>query len=151
MRTVVALRLLPLLAVAVAAIGLAINASATTTKAAPYCKTGQKSTTAHPCVKPPKCKTGQKSTTAHPCSKPTTTTSTTSTTPKSAVGATTSGSGTSSPSSGSSGSSGTTASSGTASTQANGCPVGQDIPQGTFAGDGDEDNSAGPDDGDGCY
>jgi hypothetical protein len=36
--------------------------------------------------------------------------------------------------------------------QANGCPVGQGIPQGQFAGDGDEDNTNGgdPDDGDGC-
>jgi predicted lipoprotein with Yx(FWY)xxD motif len=36
--------------------------------------------------------------------------------------------------------------------QPNGCPVGQGIPQGTYAGDGDEDNTNGgdPEDGDGC-
>jgi predicted lipoprotein with Yx(FWY)xxD motif len=35
---------------------------------------------------------------------------------------------------------------------ANGCPQGQNIPQGTYAGDGDEDNTNGgtPEDGDGC-
>ena len=34
--------------------------------------------------------------------------------------------------------------------QADGCDPGQDIPQGAFAGDGDEDNTGMPDDGDGC-
>ena len=34
------------------------------------------------------------------------------------------------------------------STQA--CGPGQTIPQGTYSGDGDDDNSGGPDDGDGC-
>ncbi len=36
--------------------------------------------------------------------------------------------------------------------QANGCPIGQSIPQGLYAGDGDEDNTNGgePEDGDGC-
>ena len=154
MRTLVAFRLLPLLAVTVAGIGLALSASAATTKAAPYCKTGQKSTTAHPCVKPPKCKTGQKSTKTHPCVKPTTTSSAAS---KSASGGTAGSSGSSSAGTtttatgSSSGSTGSTAGTGSAGgMQADGCAPGQDIPQGTFAGDGDEDNTGMPDDGDGC-
>ncbi len=156
MRTLVAFRLLPLLAVTVAGIGLALSASAATTKAAPYCKTGQKSTTAHPCVKPPKCKTGQKSTKTHPCVKPTTTSSGTakpasgSTTGSgsSAASSTTTTTGSSSASSGATGATAATGSGG--ALQADGCDPGQVIPQGAFAGDGDEDNTGMPDDGDGC-
>ncbi len=44
----------------------------------------------------------------------------------------------------------TTSSGGGGAVDANGCPHGQTIPQGTYAGDGDEDNEGGPDDGDGC-
>jgi hypothetical protein len=149
MRTLVALRLVPLLVVAVGCIGLALNASATTSKAVPYCGTGQKSTTTHPCVKPPKCKTGQKSTKAHPCVKPTATSSGSS---KSSSAGTAGGGGTSSASSGSATAPGSTSGAGSATgVQANGCPAGQTIPQGTYAADGDEDNTGGADDGDGCY
>ena len=153
MRTRVAFRLLPLLVLSMAAIGLALNASATTAKTAPYCKTGQKTTTAHPCVKPPKCKTGQKSTKTHPCVKPVTTSPGTSKSASATTG--TSGSTTTASSTGSSSASssaGATAGTGTApAVQADGCPAGQEIPQGMFAADGDEDNTGGADDGDGCY
>ena len=59
--------------------------------------------------------------------------------------------------SGSSGSATGTTSTSTSSTgsataiQGDGCMVGQTIPQGTYAADGDEDNTGGADDGDGCY
>jgi hypothetical protein len=141
LRIVVAIRLfLPaVMVVAVAAVGLAVDAGATSAKAVPYCKTGQKSTTAHPCVKPPKCKTGQRSTTTHPCTKttgpPTSTTATTATT----SGTSTTSAGSTTPAGGAGG-----------GTPANGCPAGQQIPQGGMAGDGDEDNLGMPDDGDGC-
>jgi predicted lipoprotein with Yx(FWY)xxD motif len=56
------------------------------------------------------------------------------------------------PSSGGGTSTGTGTGGNGSATQANGCPAGQVIPQGTFAGDGDEDNTNGgdPEDGDGC-
>jgi hypothetical protein len=115
---------------------LAAGAGTAQKTLAPYCKSGQKTTPAHPCRKPPVCKTGQKSTAAHPCTKPVAattsgssgggaTTTTTTTTPKTSSG-------------GSSGSS------------SNSCGPGQAIPQGIGAGDEDDDNNGGPDDGDGC-
>lgn len=145
-----------------AGIGLALIGGAAASKAAPVCKsgqksskahpciavckTGQKSTTVHPCV--PRCKAGQTSTKAHPCVKPTTADATTTTRPS---GSTTSGG------SGSTGSGTTTTTGGGGvgvggGLQANGCAVGQIIPQGVYAGDGDEDNTNGgdPEDGDGC-
>ena len=69
MRILVATRLLlpVVLVVAVAAVGLAVNAGATSAKAVPFCKTGQKSTKANPYKTVPWCKTGQKSTKAKPC------------------------------------------------------------------------------------
>ena len=73
------LRLLPLVVLAAVVIATAMGAGATTSKVVPYCKTGQKSTTARPCKAVPKCKTGQKSTKAKPCTKPKTTGSTGST------------------------------------------------------------------------
>jgi hypothetical protein len=112
----------------------------------PLCKTGQKSTKARPCAPP--CKAGQTSTTAHPCIKAKTAATATTTKPASAAGG---GAG--------SGSSPTTTSAGGGGgvgvgggLQANGCAVGQVIPQGAYAGDGDEDNTNGgePDDADGC-
>jgi hypothetical protein len=156
LRILVATRLLlpAVLVVAVAAVGLAVNAGATSAKAVPFCKTGQKSTTAHPCTKPPRCKTGQKSTTTHPCTKTTGSQASPAKTAGTTSGSTggggsttpTSGGGTSTTSAGST----TPGGGGGGGTQANGCPAGQQIPQGEMAGDGDEDNLGMPDDGDGC-
>jgi hypothetical protein len=145
-KMVLMLRLSPLVALAAAVTAFALSAGATTSAtakpAAPYCKTGQKSTKAHPCRAVPKCKTGQKSTKLHPCVKP----KKTAETAKPATGSTTTATTTTATTTT------TTASPGAGGQQiqANGCPVGQDIPQGAFAGDGDEDNQNGPDDGDGC-
>ncbi len=152
------LALLALAAAGLALGGFAVNAGATraialttTPKLAPACKLGQKSTLAHPCRTLPKCKPGQKSSSAHPCTKPkptptpTTTratTTTASTGSQSAAGTTAGGSSNVTTTSG--------AGSGIPQLQADGCPVGQSIPQGTNGGDGDEDNAAGFDDGDGC-
>ncbi len=134
----------------VAAVALALNAGASTAKAVPYCKSGQKTTKAHPCVKPPRCKAGQASTKAHPCAK-------------ASAGATAKTTGSSSTSTSSAAAGGTTntptvatttttSPSASSGTQANGCPLGQIIPQGMNGGDGDEDNMNGgdPEDGDGC-
>ena len=69
-----------------------------------------------------------------------------------ASGSSSSGSGTVVTSSGSGGGSGSGSGSGSlgsaGSTAA--CASGQSIPQGTYSGDGDDDNNGGPDDGDGC-
>lgn len=73
------------------------------------------------------------------------TSTTTSTTPG---GSSTTGASSSSGSTG--GSTTTTSSSGGVTDTADDCPPGQTIPQGTYAGDGDEDNSGSPTDGDGC-
>ena len=143
-------------------IGFALIGGAAASKATPLCKSGQKSSKAHPCVPPckagqkstkarpcaPHCKAGQTSTQAHPCIKAKATAATTTTKPTTTAGG---GAG--------SGSSGTTTSAGGGGgvgvgggLQANGCAVGQTIPQGAYAGDGDEDNTNGgePDDADGC-
>ena len=147
----VAIGLLPIvLVVAVAGVGLADDAGAASAKAVPYCKNGQKSTTARPCVRPPRCRTGQKSTTTHPCTKttsaPSSTTKTGGRTSGSTSGGSTSGGGTSTTSAGPT----TQGGGGGGGTQPDGCPPGQQIPQGMLAGDGDEDNTGLPDDGDGC-
>jgi hypothetical protein len=138
--------LVALLTVFSLGIGFALIAGAAASKATPVCKTGQKSTKKRPCI--PHCKPGQKSTKTHPCIKVKTAAATTTTKPTSAAGG-----------GASSGSSGTTTSAGGGGgagvgggLQANGCAVGQVIPQGAYAGDGDEDNTNGgdPEDGDGC-
>ena len=60
-----------------------------------------------------------------------------------------SGGGSTTPPSGSGGSGGTGGSSGGGGNTA-ACAAGQTIPQGIYSGDGDDDNNAGMDDGDGC-
>ena len=135
-------RPIPLLVLATAAIGFAFGAQATTSKAPPICKAGEKSTSLHPCVKAPKCKPDQKSTRAHPCTRPH---AAGTPIPKPSSGTGSGG--------GSTGTQPTTTTGGsTGSVQVNGCLAGQVIPQGAYAGDGDEDNTNGgdPEDGDGC-
>jgi hypothetical protein len=113
---------------------VAYPATKPATKTTPTCKTGQKSTIAHPCFRTPICKTGQKSTKARPCVPRAKVASTTTTTTKKA---TTTTAATPAPAPG-------------PVLDANGCPAGQNIPQGAGAGDGDGDNNGGPSDGDGC-
>jgi predicted lipoprotein with Yx(FWY)xxD motif len=65
-------------------------------------------------------------------------------------GSSSSSSGGSSGSTGSSGGSGSSGSSGGSAGSTQACGPGQSIPQGTYSGDGDDDNNGGADDGDGC-
>jgi hypothetical protein len=117
-----------LVALCAAGVVLTAGAGATTGKAVPTCKAGQKSTKAHPCTTPVKKKTTKPSkpkTTPVSNVKPTGTTPHVATTPGAGPGVGVGG-----------------------GQDADGCPIGQGIPQN--GGDFDEDNNGGPTDGDGC-
>jgi hypothetical protein len=133
--------LVALVALLAAGVWLGLSGGAAASRSIPVCKSGQKSTRTHPCI--PVCKAGQRSTRAHPCARAKTLARTSTTTPGTSGGS--KGSGGTGSLGGSGGGSGGVY-------LANGCPAGTIIPQGTYAGDGDEDNTNGgdPEDGDGC-